>query len=153
MVTCAHSWSLISTFKPYQLWFAVFKEQPNNLSHFEGFCVLIVELCPSPTYRCLSKPESWFCDRYGFSHSVQVRLFLPFSSFLYFRFLVLDKLFHWINVCKPWSHDLGKQGTLQTFNLNYFAWPPRKAGKTDTNFLTCEKNQDSSSPFIWYMQI
>ena len=25
-------------------------------------------------------------------------------------FLVLDKLFYWINVCKPWSHDFGKAG-------------------------------------------
>jgi len=24
---------------------------------------------------------------------------------------------------------LGKQGTLQTFTLNYFAWPPPKGGK------------------------
>ena len=38
---------------------------------------------------------------------------------------------------------LGKQGTLQTFTPSYFAWPPRKAGKTDTNFLTCEKNRIS----------
>ena len=36
---------------------------------------------------------------------------------------------------------LVKQGTLQTFTLDYFAWSPRKAGKTDTNFLTCEKNR------------
>ena len=27
---------------------AVFEKQLNFLSHFEGFCVLIVELCPSP---------------------------------------------------------------------------------------------------------
>ena len=36
---------------------------------------------------------------------------------------------------------LVKEGTLQTFTLYYFAWPPRKAGKTDTNFLTSEKNR------------
>ena len=30
---------------------------------------------------------------------------------------------------------LGKQGTLQTLTLNYFACPPRKAGKTDTIFM------------------
>ena len=32
---------------------------------------------------------------------------------------------------------------VQTFTPSYFAWPPRKAGKTDTNFLTCEKNRIS----------
>ena len=32
---------------------------------------------------------------------------------------------------------LGEQETLQTFTLNYFARPSRKAGK----FLTCEKNR------------
>ena len=30
--------------------FAVFQEQLNNLSHFGGFCVPIVELCPSLGY-------------------------------------------------------------------------------------------------------
>ena len=34
-------------------------------------------------------------------------------------------------------------GPLQTFTLSYFAWPPRKAGKNDKNFLTCEKNRIS----------
>ena len=50
--------------------FAVFQDQLNNLSHFGGFCAPIVELCPSPGCCCLSKPESWFCESYGFSHSV-----------------------------------------------------------------------------------
>ena len=40
-------------------------KQLNNLSHFEGFCVPIVELCPLPGYHCSSKPESWFCDHSG----------------------------------------------------------------------------------------
>ena len=31
---------------------------------------------------------------------------------------------------------LGKQGMLQTFTLNYFAWPPPKARKPDSNFRT-----------------
>ena len=41
---------------------------------------------------------------------------------------------------------LGKHSPLQTFTLSYFAWRDihsqllRKAGKNDTNFLTCEKN-------------
>ena len=35
---------------------------------------------------------------------------------------------------------LGKQGTLKTFTLNYFARPPPKAGKTGhTIFFTNEK--------------
>ena len=38
---------------------------------------------------------------------------------------------------------LVKHGPLQTFTLSYFALPPRKAGKNDTNFLTCEKNRIS----------
>ena len=39
------------------------------------------------------------------------------------------------------SRILGKQGRLQTSTLNYFALPPQKVGKIDTNFLTCEKNR------------
>ena len=66
------------------------------MSHFaEGFCVPIVELCSSTGNCCLSKPESWFCDHYGFSHSVrpspafsamflicELSLFWPTADFL-----------------------------------------------------------------------
>ena len=56
-----------------------------------------------------------------------------------FVFLVLDKMFHQINIYKPWSHDSGQAGNVVNTHLNYFAWPPRKAGKTDTISLICEK--------------
>ena len=98
MISLHHVLSLYLVHSKYETFlFAVFQEQLNNLSHFRGFCVPIVELCMSPGYCCLSKPESWFCDRYGFSHSVQV---LAFSAI----FLVTE-----LRLCWP-TADVLNQG-------------------------------------------
>ena len=79
---------------------------------------------------------------------------LNFSTFCWVFFLVVSFSWSSINCFTEFMSAnleamiLGKQETLQTFTLNYFAWPPRKAGKTDTNslightiFFTSENNR------------
>ena len=63
-----------------------------------------------------------------------------------FVFLVLDKLLHWIYVCKPWSHDFGKAGNA----ANIHSQLPRmtrapKGGKNRYEFShLCKKSYQAS---------
>ena len=90
---------------------------------------------------------SWMnCGRSSF---LSVRISSSKATFCWVFFLVF--WFSWSSInCSTELMSanlediiLWKKGTLQTFTLNYFTWPLRKAGKTDTNFLTCEKNRIS----------
>ena len=74
--------------------------------------------------------ETW--EKPNYLHSVEF-------SFLYFLVWSLLNCSAELMSANLEVMILGKQARLQAFTLNYFARPPRKAGKTDTNFLTCEK--------------
>ena len=59
-----------------------------------------------------------------------------------FVFLVLDKLFHWIYVYKPWSHDFGKAGNTVNIHSQLLRMTVPKGGKNRYEFCHfCEKNR------------
>jgi len=76
---------------------------------------------------------------------LDVRNSLSKATFCWVFFLVFS--FSWSSINRSTelmsanleAMILGRQVTLQTFTLNYFAWPPRKAGKTDTIFPIAKK--------------
>ena len=86
-------------------------------------------------------------ENFFYNPLVSIRNSLSKATLCWVLFLVFSFSWSSINPCTELmsaylkSMILIKQGTLQTFALIYFAWPPPKTGKADTNFLTRDQSR------------